>query len=171
MRVIVVGNTNIKKGITTTNFATTPDVPVSSVTVNLPDRSALRAGGEREPVRAAAGDADDDHRPERQGRQTEHEASAIASCGVRIVGQKVVGNIAYLTVQTFAAGTHQRQRVEPDDRLPAPRRRRESRVAEGSAVGQRTLQGRPFSAKVRVGFVPKKRGEPTSVAFATVTFR
>ena len=36
VRVIVEGKTNIKKGITTTNFASTPDVPVSSITVNLP---------------------------------------------------------------------------------------------------------------------------------------
>ena len=29
---------------------------------------------------------------------------AVKGCGVRIVGHKVVGNTAYLTVQTFAAG-------------------------------------------------------------------
>ena len=52
VRVILVGNTNIKNGITTTNFATTPDVPVSSITVNLPigPHSALAAFGE--PVHA-----------------------------------------------------------------------------------------------------------------------
>ena len=43
VRVILVGNTDIKKGITTTNFATTPDVPVSSITVNLPIGSHSRA--------------------------------------------------------------------------------------------------------------------------------
>ena len=36
VRVILEGKTKIKNGITTTNFASTPDVPVSSVTVNLP---------------------------------------------------------------------------------------------------------------------------------------
>src|SRR5438067_13576689 len=48
VRVILVGNTNIKKGITTTTFASTPDVPVSSVTVNLPtgSHSALAAFGD-----------------------------------------------------------------------------------------------------------------------------
>ena len=47
VRVIVVGNTKITKGITTTNFATTPDVPVTSITVNLPigPHSALAANG------------------------------------------------------------------------------------------------------------------------------
>src|SRR5204863_813756 len=37
VRVILEGNTDIKKGITTSNFAATPDVPVSGITVNLPD--------------------------------------------------------------------------------------------------------------------------------------
>ncbi len=36
VRTIVEGKTNIKHGITTTNFEATPDVPVSSITVNLP---------------------------------------------------------------------------------------------------------------------------------------
>jgi hypothetical protein len=47
VRVILVGHTDIKKAITTTNFSTTPDVPVSSITVNLPrgPNSALTANG------------------------------------------------------------------------------------------------------------------------------
>ena len=71
VRVILEGKTNIKKGITTTNFATTPDVPVSSITVNLPLGSALGADDaepQHEPVHGEARDADDHHRPERQGR-------------------------------------------------------------------------------------------------------
>ncbi len=34
--VILVGNTNISKGVTTSNFASIPDVPVSSFEVRLP---------------------------------------------------------------------------------------------------------------------------------------
>ncbi len=36
VRVILVGHTKITKGITTTFFQTLPDVPVTSITVNLP---------------------------------------------------------------------------------------------------------------------------------------
>lgn len=45
--VILVGNTNIAKGITSSNFASLPDVPVSSVEVRLPmgRKSALGANG------------------------------------------------------------------------------------------------------------------------------
>jgi hypothetical protein len=47
VRVILVGNTNIAKGITSSNFASLPDVPVSSVEVKLPQgrKSALGANG------------------------------------------------------------------------------------------------------------------------------
>src|SRR5262249_32709179 len=46
--VILVGNTNIKGGITTSSFASIPDVPVSSFTLDLPTgpHSALAAFGD-----------------------------------------------------------------------------------------------------------------------------
>ena len=103
VRVIVVGNTDIKKGITTTNFATTPDVPVSSVTVNLPTgpHSALAANGDlcaRPLVMPTTITG-------QNGKQVKQNTKiAVTGCGVRIVGHKVVGNTAFLTVKTFAAG-------------------------------------------------------------------
>ncbi len=47
VRVILIGNTNIKKGITSSTFASIPDVPVSSFALNLPigPHSALAANG------------------------------------------------------------------------------------------------------------------------------
>jgi hypothetical protein len=47
VRVVLIGNTNIKKGITNSTFAAIPDVPVSSFALNLPigRHSALAANG------------------------------------------------------------------------------------------------------------------------------
>ena len=79
---ILVGNTDIKKGITTTTFASTPDVPVSSVTVNLPIGShcALAAYGNLCAKPLVMPTTID--RAERQVGQTEH-AIAVSGCGVR----------------------------------------------------------------------------------------
>ena len=95
----------------------------------------------------------------------------VSGCGVRIVGQKVVGNTAYLTVQTFAGGrisgsgsnlkTVYRQVGGPSKAV--------SLKVPLSAGGQG--RGRPLHVKVRVGFVPSKRSIGTSVAFRSVTFR
>src|SRR5262249_55119558 len=48
VKVILVGNTDIKKGITTTTFANVPDAPVTSFTVNLAKgpHSALTGNGD-----------------------------------------------------------------------------------------------------------------------------
>src|SRR4029077_8905876 len=96
VRTILVGNTNIRKSITTTNFAATPDVPVSSITVNLPigPHSALAANGDLcassllMPTTITA----------QNGAQIKQNTKIAAKgCGVRIVGHKVIGNTAYLT--------------------------------------------------------------------------
>jgi hypothetical protein len=170
VRVIVVGNTKITKGITTTDFKTTPDVPVSSVTVLLPTgpHSALAANGNLctsslvMPTTITA-----------QNGKTFKQSTKIAvkNCPVQIVGKKVVGNTAYLTIRTFEAG-----RISGS----GPNL---STVARhlGSAQKQASLKvplsgggrskGRPLSVRVRVGFFPKKHGAATSVAYTTVTFR
>jgi len=103
VRSILVGNTDIKKGITTTTFASTPDVPVSSITVNLPvgAHSALTANGNLCANKLVM--------PTTITGQngtvvTQNTTIGVANCGVRIVGHKAVGNTLFLTVQTFGAG-------------------------------------------------------------------
>jgi hypothetical protein len=170
VRVILVGNTNIVNGITTTTFASTPDVPVSSITVNLPlgAHSALSANGNLcasnplvMPTTIVA----------QNGLQVKQNTKAsVTGCGVRIVGHKVVGNTAYITVQTFAAG-----RVSGGGSNLATVYRhlnRAERIATLKVPLSRRGQsrGRPLRARLRVGFVPKKKGA-NSVAYVTVTFR
>ena len=169
VRTIVVGNTNIKNGITTTNFAATPDVPVSSITVNLPTgpHSALAAFGNLcanpllMPTTITGWN----------GKQVKQKTKiAVGSCPVRIVGHKVVGNTAFLTVQTPAAG---RISGSGSGLLTVSRRLNKATQTATlkvplSRAGR--LRHRPFTVRLRVGFVPKQKG-PHSTASVTLTFR
>ncbi len=168
VRVIVVGHTKITKGITTTNFAAAPDVPVSSITVNLPlaSNSALAANGNLcaptllMPTTITG-----------QNGSVFKQNTVISptGCGVQIIGHKVVGNTAYLTVKTFAAG-----RISGSGKSLSTVYRTLSSASKAATLkvalskkgrGRR----RPFKVTLRVGFVPKK-GAHTS-ATVTVKFR
>jgi len=169
IRVILVGNTDIKNGITTTTFATTPDVPVSSITVNLPlaSNSALAAFGDLcvaklvMPTTIIA----------QNGKQfKQNTVIGTSGCGVRVVGQKVVGNTAYLTVKTFAAGRISGSGNDVSQvarNLGGATSAAQLKVPLSSAGRSRR---RPFSTKIRVGFLPKKPGIH-STAYVNVTFR
>jgi hypothetical protein len=170
VRVIVVGNTDITKGITSTTFAAVPDVPVTSITVNLPlgPHSALAANGNLcasslvMPTTITA----------QNGKQVKQNTKlAVTGCGVRIVGHKVVGHTAYLTVQTFAAG-----RISGKGANLTTTFRRLTKTTNAATLKvplSRSGQSRhrPLRVRVRVGFVPKQRGASSSAAFVTVTFR
>jgi hypothetical protein len=169
VRTIVVGNTDIKKGITTTTFASTPDVPVTSVTVNLPIglHSALTANTNLcanpliEPTTITG----------QNGVVVKQNTRiAVRGCGVRIVGHKVVGNAAILTVQTFEAG-----RVSGKGAAVANVFRRFNGAKNRVTLKVPLSRGgrsrrRPFKVRLRVGFVPKAKGKPSSASFVTVFF-
>ncbi len=170
VRVILVGNTKITNGITTTNFASTPDVPVSSITVNLPvgGHSALTANGNL----CANGLVMPTTITGQNGTQVKRKTKiSVPDCGVRIVGRRIVGSTVYLTVQTFSAGriSAKGSGLAPTFRRLGGAARTASLKVPLSRAGRR--RGRPFSVKVRVGFVPKQRGGRNSVAYATVRFR
>ncbi len=164
VRVILVGNTNIKNGITTTTFAAPPDVPVTSITVNLPtgSHSALTANGN-----VCAGTLKMPTTIVSQNGITFKQNTTIRvnNCPVRIVGHKTVGSTAYLTVQTYSPG-----RISGSGSNLATRYRN-LKQAQKTASLQVPLsragqgRGRPLRVKIRVGFVPKKKGAPTSVAY------
>jgi hypothetical protein len=169
VRVILVGNTDIKKGVTKTTFASTPDVPVSSITVNLPagPHSALTGFGDlcAKPLVMPTVITGQNGTVVKQNTKIR-----VAGCGVRVVGRKVVGSTAYISVQTFSGG-----RVSASGHFVSSRIRR-LRGATGSALIKVPLNGagrrrhRPFSVRIRVGFVPSNRKLPSSVAFVTVRF-
>jgi hypothetical protein len=178
VRVIVVGNTNITKGITTTNFATTPDVPVTSITVNLPlgPHSALAANVPEKDDFSLCGQSLS--MPTtitgQNGKQLKQNTKlAVSGCGVKIRGYKIVGHTLLLRVQTFAAG-----RISANGRSVNATSRRLSQattttlrvsLSRGSLTALRAR--RKLKIHVRVGFVPKNKGEAKSVAFSAATLR
>jgi hypothetical protein len=172
VRVILVGNTKISKGVTTTTFSSLPDVPVSSVTVNLPTgaHSAVTANGSlcinplTMPTTLIG---------QNGFKVTQKTNIAVAGCPVRIAGQKTVGNTAYITVQTYAPG-----RISGSGSNLATTYRHLNNAQKTATLkvplssGGRS-KGKPLKVKLRVGFVPKKKspGLGDSAATTTVTFR
>jgi hypothetical protein len=167
VRVILVGNTDIKRGITTTTFAASPDVPVSSFVLKLPTgpHSALAAFGSLctqkllMPTSIVA----------QNGLQLrQNTVISKTGCPVRIARRRVAGNTAIVTVQTYEAG-----------RLSAGGSSLKGVVRRLSKAGTTTLRlslsssgrrrHRPFRTRVRVGFVPSNKG-PHSTASTVVTF-
>jgi hypothetical protein len=170
VRVILVGNTNIKNGITTTNFAATPDVPVTSITLNLPigGHSALTANGNvcanklLMPTTIVG----------QNGTSFKQNTTIkITNCPARIVGQKVVGSTAYITVQTFSAGRISGKGANVGTVFRGLSRAERTATLKVSLTRAGRNRRRPLRVKLRVGFVPKKKGTPSSAAFTTVTFR
>jgi hypothetical protein len=168
VRVILVGNTDIKNGITITKFASTPDVPVSSVTVNLPigPHSSLAAFGGlcRKSLLMPTTLVGWNGATIKQNTRI-----FVRGCPVKILRHHVRGNAAFVTVETFAGGRvsgsggglatvyrHVRGPARITLRVPL------SRAGEG--------RGRPFGTRVRVGFVPSRRSERASVSFTGVRF-
>jgi hypothetical protein len=169
VRVILTGHTKITKAITTTNFSATPDVPVSSITVNLPTgpHSALAANGNLCPnplimPTTITG---------QNGIQIKQNTRiAVRNCPVEIVGRKVVGNNAVLTVRTYEAGRISGSGSDLDTvfrHLNGASRNASLTVPLSS---QGLSRGRPFSVRVRVGFVPKRSGVSNSIAYTNVRF-
>ncbi|HUH79850.1 MAG TPA: hypothetical protein VLZ06_00860 [Solirubrobacteraceae bacterium] len=170
VRMILVGHTKITKNITTSNFAETPDLPVDSVTVKLPvgSHSAVTNNGELcthplvMPTTITGWNG---------ATFKQNTIIKITGCGVRIVGEKIVGNTAYLTVRTFAGG---RISASGNNLKTVYRHLKGASKAASlkvplSSAGQR--HGRPLKVRVRVGFVPSKRSLGSSKAFRNITFR
>jgi hypothetical protein len=170
VRVILVGHTKITKGITTTDFSTTPDAPVTSITVSLPvgSHSALTNYGQLCPKPLVM--------PTTITGQNgvvfkQNTIIKVAGCSVRVVGHKVVGNTAYITVQTFAAGRVSGSGKSLSTAYARFNRARKTATLKVSLSGRGRHRGRPFKVKLRVGFLPKQKGLPASASFATLRFR
>ncbi len=125
IQVIVEGKTHISKGITTTNFATTPDVPVSSITVNLPTGPHSALTTEQLNTNLCTAKLVMPTKITGQNGVVVEQNTVIAptGCGVQIKSHKIVGNNVVLTLQTYAAGriTGSGPGCQPSARRWAPR--------------------------------------------------
>jgi hypothetical protein len=171
VRVIVEGKTHITKNITTTNFQTTPDVPVSSVTVNLPlgpfSALALERPGVTNLCTAKL------VMPTTITGQNgtvvkQNTIVAPSECGVQILKRKVRGNTVYVTVETYGKG---RVTITGNGLVKT---KREFTAAKKTVTIKVPLsrsgraRRRPFNVKVRVGFASKQKGVKTSSASVSV---
>jgi len=163
--VILVGNTNISKGVTTTNFASTPDVPFTGFELNLPTgpNSAVAANGNLckqslvMPTTITA----------QNGKVFKQNTKiAVTNCPVTVVSHAAKKGKAVVVVRAPEAG-----RVSgggPNLKTVYKNPGKQQNVTLEVPV---TSSRRPLSVKVRVGFVPKAKGKKTSTAYATVLFK
>jgi hypothetical protein len=176
VKVILTGNTKITKGVTTSTFASIPDVPVSSFTLNLPvgPHSALTAIGGLclkpllMPTTITA----------QSGAQIKQNTRiSVSDCGVRILSHRVVKHKLVIKVRTLGAGLI---------KLKGKGLRSASRRVSKSATvtfklpltrgGLKTLSRahrshRKLKISVHVAFTPKQKGQFGSAASATATFK
>jgi hypothetical protein len=103
----LVGNTDIKKGMTFSRFETVPDAPISTFELNLPEgpHSALAANGNL----CAKSLAMPTTIVGQNGRQvTQSTKIAVTGCGkpsIKITKAKIKGNTVLVTVTTSQPGT------------------------------------------------------------------
>ncbi len=172
VHVNLIGNTEISGGITTSTFASVPDVPVSSFLLDLPigRDSLLGAGGSLcakplyMPTTITA----------QNGAQLRQQTRiSIGSCKIKLLSHRIRGHYLIVRVQTFTAG-----RVS----VTSPGLHTTYRHLGGPAIttikvalsrrGRRTLaDGHRLPVRFRVGFNPLHNDEYHSAAYARVTFR
>ena len=172
VRVVLEGNTNIKGGVTTSTFASIPDVPVSSFELSLPTgpNSALGSFGTLcakplyMPMTITA----------QSGVVTKRNVRlSIGSCKIKLLSHRVRGHKLILEVETFTAGrvsvtsgglhtTYRHLGGPAVTTLEVPLSNRGRHTPAG---------GRHLRIDFRVGFLPEHKDEFHSAAFATVTFR
>jgi hypothetical protein len=160
--VILVGNTNIAKGVTTTNFASTPDVPFTGFELNLPTgpNSAVAANGNLckqslvMPTTITA----------QNGKVFKQNTKInVTGCPVTVVSHTSKKGKAVVVVRVPEAG-----RVSGGGSNLKTVYKYPSKQQNVTLEVPLSTSRRPITVKVRVGFTPKAKGKKTSTAYATV---
>jgi hypothetical protein len=172
--VVLVGNTNITKGVTTSNFAAVPDVPVSSFELRLPTgpNSALTAIGNVCGQSLVMPTTITAQNGKLIKQNTKISVSGCRRSRLRILSHRVRGHRAIIVVEVPAAGRVSVGGRDLKTTYEHPRKaRRVTLRVSLSGSGVRALRVRHrLAVRVRVGFVPKARG-PRSRASVKVVFK
>jgi hypothetical protein len=169
---ILVGNTNITNGVTTSTFAAVPDVPVSAFELNLPTgpNSALAPNGSLcaqaltmpTTITAQSGTVINQKTP-----------IVVAGCSVKVTAHKTSNHMAILTVQAPSAGrvSGSGSNLKTTYRHTAKAQKITLKVPlTNGGVNALARSNHNLKVKVRVGFIPSNKS-PSSVTHVTVTFR
>ena len=162
--VVMEGNTNISKGITTTTFPATPDVPFTGFELNLPSgpNSAVAAVGNLckqslvMPTTITG----------QNGKVIKQNTSImVQNCPVTVVSSHTKGNKAMVTVKVPSAG-----RVSGGGSNLKTVYKHPGKAKKVTLEVPVKTSHRPITVRVRVGFVPKSKKEKSSTAYTTVHF-
>ena len=172
VKVILTGNTKITKGITSSTFASIPDVPVSGFELNLPTgpHSALTAIGNLclKPLLMPTTITAQNGAVIKQNTRI-----SVSGCGVRILSRRVRGHKLILVLRTLGGGLIT---VKGNGLRGASRRVKRSATVTFKLPltrgGLRSLRRHHrLKVGVRVGFRPSQKGALRSAASTSVTFR
>jgi hypothetical protein len=166
VRIILVGNTNIneKTNVTTTTFATNPDVPFTGFELNLPSgpKSALGANGNlcKQTLTMPTTITGQNGKAIKQ-----NTALTVTGCPVFVVSRFSHGRTAIVTVKAPSAGrvSGSGTNLHTVYKHPNKAKRVTLEIPLSKAVGHRAV-------RVRIGFIPKSKKEKSSVAHTTVVF-
>jgi hypothetical protein len=164
VQIILVGHTNISKGITTTNFASTPDVPVTKFEMNLSNgsNSALGSIGNLcKPTLVMPTTITGQN-----GKVIKQNTKiSVSKCPVTVLGSHVRAGKAVVTVKVPAAG-----RVSGSGPNLKTVYKHPGKAKKVTLEVPLTTSARPIVVKVRIGFIPKAKG-PSSIAHTVVSFK
>jgi len=172
VRVVLIGNTDIKHGVTTSTFASIPDVPVSNFMLELPmaPNSVLSAFGNLclRPLTMPTTITAQSGAVIKQNTRIN-----VFGCGVRILSRRVRGHKLILRVRTQGGGL---LTVKGKGLHTIRKRvRKSSTVTFKLALtrgGLRSLgRHHPLKVSVNVDFKPSRKGTPESATGTTVKFR
>ncbi|HEY5194923.1 MAG TPA: hypothetical protein VIJ39_13790 [Solirubrobacteraceae bacterium] len=172
--VILIGNTNISKGITTSNYAAVPDVPISTFEVRLPTGrdSVLGAVGNLCKPSSLLMPTVITAQNGKVIKQSTH--IAVGSCPITVLSHRVRGHTAIITAKVPAAGRVSGGGKKLSTRYKHPGKAKTVTIdvpLSNAGVKALAAHHKRLSLRVKLGFVPKAKKSPKSSASVTVVFR